>query len=238
MFPDLSGTRFADVRFVDSIDSTNRALVEEARAGAPEGAVLVAGFQSAGRGRLGRTWVAPAGSALLVSVLLRPGLPPERLHVVTMAAGVAARAACAPAEVFVKWPNDLLGPDGRKLAGILAEAAGGAVVVGMGLNVARPSDVPDELGGRAVWLDELVAGVDRDAVLGAWLTEYDHLLSDLASVPGAYRSACSTIGQAVRVEQPAGVLEGVAVDVDDDGHLVLDTGAVVAVGDVVHLRPA
>lgn len=232
MFPDLSG-----VRFVDSVDSTNRVLLEEARAGAPEGAVLVAGFQTAGRGRLGRTWTAPPGSALLVSVLLRPTLPPERLHLVTMAAGLAARSACGPGEVVLKWPNDLL-VGSRKLAGILAEAAAGAVVVGMGLNVVRPPDVPAELAGLAVWLDEVVPGVTRDGVLDAWLRAYDAELSDLDALPARYRAACGTLGQRVRVEQSAGVLEGVAVDVDDDGHLVLDTGAVVAVGDVVHLRPA
>jgi BirA family biotin operon repressor/biotin-[acetyl-CoA-carboxylase] ligase len=238
MFPDLSGTRFADVRELGETDSTNRQLLALAGGGAPEGVVLVAEFQSAGRGRLGRSWLAPPGSALLVSVLLRPGLPPDRLHLVTMAAGVAARSAAAAEGVQLKWPNDLLGPDGRKLAGILAEAAGGAVVVGMGLNVVRPSDVPEELAGLAVWLDELRPGVERRALLEAWLVEYDRLLSDLASVPAAYRAVCSTIGQRVRVEQSGGVLEGVAVDVTDDGHLLLDSGQAVAVGDVVHLRPA
>ena len=231
MLPDLSG-----VRFVDSIDSTNRSLLEEARGGAPEGIVLVAGFQTAGRGRLGRSWVAPAGSALLVSVLLRPSLPPERLHLVTMAAGVAARRACRDVPTL-KWPNDLL-VGSRKLAGILAEAAGGAVVVGMGLNVVRPPDVPAELDGVAVWLDEVVPGVSRDGVLSAWLAAYDAELADLSGLPSRYRVACGTLGQRVRVEQAGGVLEGVAVDVDDGGRLVLDTGDVVAVGDVVHVRPA
>ena len=88
--PDLAGTRFDDVRWFEVIDSTNRYLLQCAAAGAAEGVVAVADEQTAGRGRLGRTWVAPAGSALLVSVLLRPALPVERIHLVTLAAGLAA----------------------------------------------------------------------------------------------------------------------------------------------------
>jgi BirA family biotin operon repressor/biotin-[acetyl-CoA-carboxylase] ligase len=120
----MPGPRWADIRRFDTIDSTNRYLVEEARAGAPEGVVVVAGHQSAGRGRLGRRWEAPAGTNLLVSILLRPDLPAEHRH---LAAAVVALAAAEAAEdltdlrLGVKWPNDLLAPDGRKVAGVLAE---------------------------------------------------------------------------------------------------------------------
>jgi BirA family biotin operon repressor/biotin-[acetyl-CoA-carboxylase] ligase len=120
----MPGPRFTDIRRFDTIDSTNRYLLEEARAGAPEGVVAVAGHQTAGRGRLGRRWEAPAGTNLLVSILLRPDLPAEQRH---LAAAVVALAAAVAAEdladlgLGVKWPNDLLAPDGRKVAGVLAE---------------------------------------------------------------------------------------------------------------------
>src|SRR5947207_2087542 len=91
----LAGTRFTDVRWFERIDSTNRYLLQCASDGGAEGIVAVADEQTAGRGRLGRTWVAPAGSALLVSVLLRPHLPADRTHLVTLAAGLAALEAVA-----------------------------------------------------------------------------------------------------------------------------------------------
>ena len=150
--PAPDGTRFGPLRRFAQIDSTNRYLLDEARAGAPEGAVAVADYQSAGRGRLGRRWEAPPGSNLLVSVLLRPRLAVEELHLCTVAVALAAAGACERGAGVVpdlKWPNDLM-VGGRKLGGILAEAlpagtgaagAGGstpAVVVGLGLNVRWP----------------------------------------------------------------------------------------------------
>ncbi len=133
-------------------DSTNRYLLDEARAGAAGGLVVVADHQTAGRGRLGRRWEAPAGANLLVSVLLRPSLPIEELHLCTVAMALATRAACSAVTAgavvpVLKWPNDVMVGE-RKLAGILAETIPGdggsrAVVVGMGLNVAWP---PPETG--------------------------------------------------------------------------------------------
>ena len=129
--PNLAGTRFRDVRWFERIDSTNRYLLQCASEGLPEGVVAVADEQTAGRGRLGRAWLAPAGSALLVSVLLRPTLPVERTHLVTLAAGLAALDAIdaidasTSAGAGLKWPNDVV-VDDRKLAGILAEATGRA----------------------------------------------------------------------------------------------------------------
>src|SRR4051794_23009041 len=141
-----SNGRFSDVRWLDEVDSTNRVLLDEARGGADEGAVVVADHQTAGRGRLGRTWVAPPESGLLLSVLLRPTFGVELAHLATAAVGLAAADACrdvAGVVAGLKWPNDLVAvaPDGqeRKLAGVLAEAdlRGGvlaAIVVGIGIN--------------------------------------------------------------------------------------------------------
>ena len=130
----MPGSRFTDVRRFESVDSTNRYLLDEARSGAPEGVVAVAAHQTAGRGRLGRRWEAPPGANLLASVLLRPDLAPGQRHLAS--AVVALAAADAVAEVTgsrpgIKWPNDLLAADGRKLAGVLAEAdATGATATG------------------------------------------------------------------------------------------------------------
>lgn len=141
-----SGTRFAEVRWFDELDSTNRYLLSEARAGAVEGLVVVADHQSAGRGRLGRRWEAPPAANLLVSVLLRPRLPFETRHLASAVVALAAADACAAlggVAASIKWPNDLL-VDGRKLAGVLAEADVGTegrapIVVGIGINVAWPA---------------------------------------------------------------------------------------------------
>ena len=148
----LAGTVFGPVRFVAGTTSTNADLLGEARAGAPEGRVLVADHQTAGRGRRGRSWVAPAGSALLASVLLRPRAGSAALTLLSPAVGLAVRDACADAgaDVQLKWPNDVIAsvpgePGEAKLAGVLAEAdvpSGGtaAVVAGFGVNlVSQPA---------------------------------------------------------------------------------------------------
>src|SRR5262249_29739093 len=151
--------------------------------------------------------------------------------------GVAARAACQLVGGFtpaLKWPNDLMIGD-RKLAGILAEATGQAVVVGMGLNVhAAPPG--------AAWADEAAGRrIDRSELLAAWLTGVDHYVGDWDAVLEAYRRGCSTIGRPVAVELATGRLVGTAEAIDDDGRLVVRAaaGARVAVssGDVIHLRP-
>ncbi|HET9691024.1 MAG TPA: biotin--[acetyl-CoA-carboxylase] ligase [Acidimicrobiales bacterium] len=234
-----ASTRFGDLRHFDSIDSTNRWLREEAAAGAPEGLVAVADHQSAGRGRLGRTWEAPAGSALLMSVLLRPAhLPPERLHLVTAAVALAAADACADlagVAAELKWPNDLLVGD-RKLAGVLAEAVAGAVVVGIGVNLSAGPP-------GAAHLGEGGAAADRDALLSALLTGLERrLAAGWDAVATEHRARCGTVGRRVRVELADRTITGVARAVDPDGRLVVaaDDGTEVAVtaGDVVHLRGA
>ena len=220
------------VETTPEVDSTNAELLRRARDGEPHGLVLVADHQTAGRGRLGRTWEAQPGAALLVSVLLRPALPPDELFRVTFAAALAARDACtsvASVTPDIKWPNDLLIGD-HKLAGLLAEsvvtgARVDAVVVGMGLNL-RATGLP---AGAAA-----VDGVDRDTLLRAWLDQLDARLAD-TDLLGQYRAACATIGRHIRVERPDGPLEGVASGVDDLGRLVVD-GQAVAAGDVIHVR--
>jgi BirA family biotin operon repressor/biotin-[acetyl-CoA-carboxylase] ligase len=233
---------FHDVRWFDSLDSTNRYLLDEARRGAPEGVVAVADHQTAGRGRRGRRWVAPPGSSLLVSVLVRPSLGPERIQLVSMACGVAMVEAVERVAGFrpaLKWPNDLVVRD-RKLAGTLAEADGGAVVVGIGVNV-NWHDFPPDLAETATACN-LEAGrdVDRRELLSAFLTAFEVRYTSLERVPGEYQRRLGTLGRRVRVQRPDGDLVGRAVGVGDSGELLVgeEDGNVVAVhvGDVIHVR--
>jgi BirA family biotin operon repressor/biotin-[acetyl-CoA-carboxylase] ligase len=237
------------VRRFAEIDSTNRYLLDEARAGAAEGVVVVADHQTAGRGRLGRTWTAPPGSSLLTSVLLRPTLPPARLHLVTAAMALAAGDACealSGVRPALKWPNDLIIRDliirdlvigEAKVAGVLAEAELPAVVVGLGLNLTRPP-------GRAVALSD-VAGrsIDASALLERLLVGLGALVADWDAVSTRYRHACATVGRRVRVTLAGGgeAFTGTAVEVTEEGYLCVSTGGgvrVISAADVVHLRPA
>lgn len=234
---------FSELRWFTELDSTNRYLLDAARAGAPTGVVAVADHQTAGRGRLGRAWVAPPGASLLLSVLLRPDIAVERRHLLVTTAGLAMAEAVETTTGVVaglKWPNDLLVGD-RKLAGILAEATGDALVVGIGINVAW-HDVPTELTEIATACN-LEGGrpVDRRTLLDEFLARYGAGLADLTGARRAYEARLVTIGRTVRVERAADQIVGVARGVDDDGHLLLDVDGrteVVTVGDVVHLRPA
>jgi BirA family transcriptional regulator, biotin operon repressor / biotin---[acetyl-CoA-carboxylase] ligase len=257
--PGRRQARFRDVRRHPEVDSTNRVAADLARAGAPDGVVVVADHQTAGRGRRGRSWVAPPGSSLLVSVLLRPGLlrpgllrpgpvrgPPA---LTTVACSLAAADAVADVAGFgpaLRWPNDLYA-GGRKLGGVLAEVVdGGAVVLGLGLNLRWPSGVPEPLAGIAVTAEEAGGhAVDRDEVLAAFLDHLEARDDALTSEAGRqqtladYRDRCETLGREVRVSLPGGrTLEGVAAGVDDEGRLVLGSRggtSTLAVGDVEHV---
>lgn len=235
------------IRRFDTIDSTNRWLLDEARAGAADGLVAVADHQSEGRGRRDRTWTAPPGSSLLVSVLLRPELGARRVHELTMAAALALRAAVlevAGVRASLKWPNDLLVGE-KKLAGLLSESELGAdgsvaaIVIGIGCNV-QWTGFPPEIAATATACN-LEAGHDVAvaAVLMAFLDHLARRLDDLGSVPADYRCALATLGRDVRVDLGAREVRGVATAVDDSGRLVVttDTGQeAIAVGDVEHLR--
>lgn len=245
------GSLFTDLRVVTETGSTNADVAAAARAGAPEGLVVSADLQTAGRGRDGRAWQAPPRSGLAVSVLLRPPAPRETWGWLPLLAGVAVVAPLAPMtglDLGLKWPNDVLVGGVRKLAGILAEVAGGAVVVGLGLNVSlRRDELPVE-GATSLALEGSRV-VDRDPVLRAVLRELARRYRAFLAADGdaarcglheAYRSACTTLGRPVRASLPGDrLLEGEAVDVDPAGRLVVRTCAGVttlAAGDVVHLR--
>lgn len=246
--------------------STNADAVSAARAGEPEGLVVVAEAQTAGRGRRGRTWTSPPRAGLTASVLLRPAVadharewpaaPPSTYGWLPLLAGVAlvetvTRLAEVPA--VLKWPNDLMVGD-LKCAGILAEGVpnGGvpAVVVGIGLNVTlRANELPQDRPATSLHLAG-AAMTDRDPLLrallrglGGWYARW-RLASGDATACGlreAYRHHCGTLGRSVRVRLPSGEeLAGEATTIDANGQLVVQTAEgrsqSVAAGDVLHVR--
>ena len=182
--PLLSGRFGRPYRYVESCPSTQRLLDEDNE----EGAVAVAEEQTEGRGRLGRTWHAPPRSSVLVSVLLRPAVEPARLPELSLVAGRAVAEAIrgTGVEPSVKFPNDVL-VDGRKVAGILAEASDGRVVLGIGVNVNQTDDdLPSETGTRPTSLRlETGAPVDRARLLAAILERleraYDEWVTESAT---------------------------------------------------------
>jgi BirA family biotin operon repressor/biotin-[acetyl-CoA-carboxylase] ligase len=224
----LPGGRLAGpLRAYRSVESTQAVARVWAERGAPEGAVVLADHQTAGRGQRGRHWTAPAGAALLLSLILRPRLPVSRWPAIPLAAGCAVAesleaVAQVPAEL--KWPNDVL-VAGRKLAGILTEGVAGnppLVILGIGVNVSqREADWPPELVGRARSLAGLGAPVARETLLAALLARleawYGVLLADgLEPVSAAWRRR-GLLGTRVALADG----EGTTVDLGPSGELVV-----------------
>lgn len=200
-------------RMTDSTSDRARAL---AAAGAPHGTLVTAGEQRAGRGRQGRTWSAPPGRALLMSLVLREWPP---LLPIVAAIAVADVAAAAAEEVSIKWPNDVL-LAGRKLAGVIAEGRPqeGWAVLGIGVNVAvRERDLPAELHGRTASLGDDPAAIEP--TLAALLRALERRLAEpTADVLAVYRARDALAGRAVRWAHG----EGVARGIDDAGRLLVD----------------
>jgi len=240
---------------VQEIGSTNAELRAAAAHDAPDGSVLVAEHQNTGRGRLDRVWTSPPRAGITVSFLVRPDVPAARRGWLPLLTGVALAEAVGEVtgvRASLKWPNDLLALDGRKLAGILAEAVSspdrpGGVVVGVGLNVSTRAD---ELPPTGTSLAQVLgAPVDRAPVLLAFLRAVERrylawteLLGDpiASGLASDYLAWCGTVGRDVVVDLPDGsVLEGRAEAVDWDGRLVVRTAegtAELASGDVRHVR--
>lgn len=237
--------------------STNDLLKELAAAGAPEGTVVTADEQTAGRGRFDRRWLAPPGTCLLLSILFRPALPASQISYLTMLTSLAAAdaiEALTGLKVALKWPNDLIvpAPDRwRKLAGVLTETSFTGqevayVVVGIGINVNVPTTALAELApdatsilaetgretNRAALLQHLLAGVER---------RYARLRA--GETPCAeWASRLATLGQRVQADVGSERYSGIAEAVDEDGALLLraSDGKMhrLLAGDVTLLRPA
>jgi BirA family biotin operon repressor/biotin-[acetyl-CoA-carboxylase] ligase len=249
-----------EIEVVPSTGSTNADLLARALRGEPEGIVLAAEEQTAGRGRMGRTWASPPFAALTFSLLVRPDVPPARRGWLPLLTGVAVATAVTEVtgiEARLKWPNDVLAGE-AKLAGILADAAGDAVVVGIGLNVStEPAELSQLLaapGPGALPAASLRAAgataLNREKILLAILAGFERRYQawrraggdpDRSGLRPEYIRLSATIGRTVRAELPGGqALSGPAVGVDSDGRLLIRVSpgseVPVAAADVVHLR--
>jgi BirA family biotin operon repressor/biotin-[acetyl-CoA-carboxylase] ligase len=245
------GGRLGDIRVVDECPSTNAELVAWAETSGAGSGVLATRYQSAGRGRLGRTWTSVPGGGIACSVLVA-GLSPAAAGWLPALAGLAVRdlvtaSGLEPDRTALKWPNDVL-VDGRKVAGVLAERlADGRVVIGFGVNVtltAAQLPVPEATSLVLCGAPSL----EQTPLLVAGLLGFAARLDDLTSAEGItavaahYVDVCATLGRRVRVERAgAPTVVGTAVAVAADAALVVrpeggGPGVTVAAGDVTHLR--
>lgn len=220
----------------DTIDSTNTRAKAMGLQGAPHGTALVAKAQTAGRGRLGRSFHSPDGQGIYLSVILRPGCHATELMHLTCAVGVAVCNAIQSVTRLrpgIKWTNDLV-IGKRKLGGILTELSldsGGNVdfaVVGIGINCTQKVlDFPKDIQNIATSLSESIHSevsvpAVTAAILAALVEMSDGLLSHQEALLKQYRKDCVTIGNQISVVTPAAVRHGIAVDVDTEGALVVD----------------
>lgn len=225
------------LRTYDVVDSTNAAAMQWAHEGAPHGSLVLAEQQTAGRGRLGRTWHAAAGQNLLISLVLRPDLPPTHFNLITLAASVAVAETLAslgaPFFPQIKWPNDVL-LNGQKCCGMLLESslAGrrkAVVVLGIGLNV-NQRDFPDELASTATSLC-LQTGrpLPRASLLASLLMHLEEHLDSLADDHGAavrraYTERLVGLGEAItlRFAGRTDTVSGKLLGIDSQGALRLE----------------
>lgn len=217
----------------DVVASTNDLARAAAERGAPEGLVVVAEEQTAGRGRMGRKWIVPRGTSLQMSILLRPPLSPR---VGARAVRMAALAVVYTLEQHLglapelKWSNDVL-VNGKKCAGILLETSVSGdrldyIILGIGMNVNYTMRVYPELAAHATTLQDVVGyEVDRAALESALLAELNRLCARLLQgddFTDEYRARLKMLGQTIRVATATAILEGIARDVSDDGALILE----------------
>lgn len=228
----LQGHPWQDkVQYFDVLNSTNTYAKQLAAEGAAEGTVVIAGHQTGGRGRLGRSFSSPAGMGIYMSVILRPDCRPEELMHLTCATGVAAGDAIA--EVIgqmpsIKWTNDLV-LDKRKLGGILTELSVNPVtgtvdwaVVGIGINCCqKPEDFPEEIRHIAISLG--ISPSHRSQLMAALIRALQrmrlHLFAEKQGFMEDFRHRCVTIGSEVSILRGDEVRHAKAVGVDEDGGL-------------------
>jgi BirA family biotin operon repressor/biotin-[acetyl-CoA-carboxylase] ligase len=243
------------VEFHTEIASTNDRSREALAEPGGEGLAVVADLQTAGRGRRGRTWISPSGANLLFSVAWRPAIAPRLAGLLGGSAALAARDACAAlvpdAGLAIRWPNDVVDGEGRKVAGLLVETAleGGELVeamVGIGINVNwLPAEMPPEIGGSATSLQVLLGSpIDRVALLANVLDALDAEVRALErgeSPLPRLRAASWLDGRDVEVDTGAATITGRVAGIADDGSLLLDAEVgrlALGVGEVVRVHEA
>ncbi len=238
-----------------SLLSTNTEAARLAAQGAEEGLCVVAAEQTAGRGRLQRSWVSPRGAGLYCSILLRPTIPLEQWPLITFAAALAVNEALRQAcdlETDIKWPNDLLASE-RKICGILAETVdterGRAVVVGVGINLTKAA-FPTTLAAVAISVEEAtMRRPERDIVLAALIQAFEHRYAVLNETAGASKilnawasQSSYAEGKCVSINNGDEVIRGTTRGVESDGALRVEIEAgrltIVRAGDVTSVRPA
>lgn len=227
----------------DSVDSTNNLAKKLASEGCIEGMTVIAAQQTAGRGRLGRSWDSPAGKGIYVSVVLRPDMAPAETQILTLAAAVAASDAIKAAtgiRTGIKWPNDLV-IDGKKICGILLEMSSEAdrvnyVVLGIGINFSQDrEDFPDELKNRAISLKMCadcreaadIRPFSRLSVIRTLLYELDRVFKEIldgrnGNILERWRQYSITLGRTVSFRLQETVYSGTAVDITADGRLSVE----------------
>lgn len=219
------------IEWHESIDSTMRRAAELAAEGAPHGTIVAAAKQTAGQGRLGRAWHSPEGG-LWFTVILRIELPPAQIPVVTLALGVAVADALqlfAGLPCDLRWPNDVLTHDGKKLCGILTQLQGGAILAGVGVNVNQP-EFPEDLRETATSLKiETGAEYDPNFLLRAIAGSIDSTCRTLTTsgttaILRLFGAASSYVsGRRVTVDLPQGPVTGTTAGFNEDGYLMLET---------------
>ncbi len=242
------------IHYYQDVDSTNRAAQELARQGAAEGTAVLAERQLCGRGRQGRTWHSPAGVGLYSSWILRPALPPHQVQLLTLTVAVAVARAISAQTLLspkIKWPNDILIGE-KKVAGILTEAEATGeriahVVAGVGINVNHTAaELGQPLEALATSLRLEVGRLVERSALAAQLfveleTWYERLRGrDPSGILDEWRRHAATLGRRVRVFLGQTTVEGTALDVTNEGALLVEqrngSRTVVHAGDVEHLR--
>lgn len=227
-----------EVHFFDDLGSTNLKAFELGRTGAPEGTVVIADAQSAGKGRIGRRWESPPGMNLYTSIILRPPVPPQAAQNLTFLAAVAVAGAiegyCGPPEV--KWPNDIL-IEGKKVAGILMEMDSELdrihfVVAGIGINInMEEASMPEGIRDIATSVRTRSGkAVDRARLAGAlysgmekWYKVY--LKDGFAPIRDAWKRYFRAEGKSIKVVSFSSATAGICAGIDDDGALLLRTPA-------------
>ena len=238
----------------ESLPSTNSEVARLAVEGAEEGLAIVADEQTAGRGRLRRSWSSPKGAGLYFSILLRPAIAVDRWPLITFVAALAAGDALletSEVRTDIKWPNDLLANE-RKICGILAEAietpAGRAVVVGIGINLTNNAFPQELLGVATSVAQESGRRPEREAILNALLAALVRWYSLLHEPEGAEKIVATWASRSsyasersVQVTNGAEIVQGITRGVENDGALRLETAQglqVIRAGDVTSVRPA
>ncbi len=232
------------IEYLARVDSTNRRAKEMGLQGALEGTLVVAEEQTRGRGRLDRQWFSPRGG-IWFSILLRPDLSPQQaplLTLLTSLAGVKGIKNATGYSLYIKWPNDLFW-QGKKAAGILTEINAemdriNFVVVGVGINVnIRHDHFPEDISSEAISLmEEGGESVSRPKLLATFLNEMEKMydqaqLEGFKELIGEWKKYSTTLGKRVEVKTPRGIIKGKAVDINEEGALMVEKEG----GGVIHL---